>query len=228
MYLRRLVILVYFSVLIQGINAQFITYGTIEPVDQSYMDVSFSEFISSLKTALSNKDAEFVYDMLDDSIHYSFGGDDPGKIDFRRVWQLDNQNSEFWEAFSSTLNLGIVKCSDNCDYNEFVFPYYQASGLFKDLDDAFSVLIITVSDARVYSAPEKNSQVLTTLSYKAISFLEYQDGWFNALNGWFKISWKNNKKAYIKDTDARRLVGFRGGFKKKDNEWKLVYFVEGD
>ena len=166
--------------------------------------------------------------MLDDSIHYSFGDEGPGKKDFRKDWDLDNPYSEFWEAFSSTLNLGIARCKDDCEFNEFVFPYYQVSSLFKDLEDAYHILIITSPSAKVYSLPDDNSRVLTTLRYKAISFLEYEYGWANALNGWFKTSWKNNKTAYIKETDARRFVGFRGGFKKKNNEWKLVYFVDGD
>jgi len=214
-------VLILLFVCISAVNAQFISYGTIEPIDESYTDQSFSEFISGVKTAIINKDAEYIYGMLDDSIFFSFGDENPGKKSFRTAWKMDNPGTEFWEAFSGTLNLGIVKCSGDCDYNDFKFPYYQASGLLKDIDDVFSVLIIISPNANVYSSPKENSQVLTTLKYKAISFLDHKDGWFT-------ISMNKNKTAYIKEADARRYVGLRGGFKKKNNEWKLVCFVEGD
>lgn len=201
--------------------SQYISYGTIEPMDQAYTDPIFDDFIKSLKSALLTRDIEYIYNILDDSIHYSFGGEGPGKVDFRRDWKLDSSNSEFWEAFSSTMNLGIVKCSDDCDYNDFVFPYYLESGYLKNLDDVFSVLIITSPNAKVYSSPNENSRVITTLKYIAISYTGYE-------NGWFVISYKKNQKGYINDKDARELVGLRGGFKMKNNEWKLVYFVAGD
>ncbi|MBE2218589.1 MAG: hypothetical protein IAE90_10315 [Ignavibacteria bacterium] len=202
-------------------NAQYISYGKIEPIDESGSDPSFKVFVEELKQTVRNKDAAALYNVLDDSIQFSFGDEIQSKSEFRKAWDIDNPNSEFWEAFGSTIDLGIVRCATDCDYSDFVFPYYQESGLLKDVNDAYSVLIIITPDARIYSAPAKNSRVLTTLSYEAISLVDFKDDWF-------VISFNSKTRGYINKLDARSLVGLRGGFKKKNGEWKLVYFISGD
>ncbi len=204
-----------------SLNAQYISYGKIEPIDESASDPSFSIFIELLNQTVNNKDADALYNVLDDSIQFSFGDEEQNKKEFRKSWNIDNPKSEFWEALSSTMQLGIVRCASDCGFSDFVFPYYQESGLLKDVDDAYSVLIIITPDARIYSAPDKNSRVLTTLSYEAISLVDFKDDWF-------VISFNSKTKGYINKLDARSLVGLRGGFKKKNGEWKFVYFISGD
>lgn len=206
---------------ITSLKAQFITYGTIEPFDETNTDQSFSKFISELKESVANKDADWFCNMVDENIQFSYGGEGPGKKEFRMAWDLNNPESEFWELFSRTLDLGIAKCRDNCDFDDFEFPYYLSSKLFDNLEDVFSILIIVSPDAKVYSLPNENSKILATLRYKVINFLDWE-------NDFFEISWDKKRKACIRETDARRLVCFRGGFKLIKNQWKLVYFLQGD
>lgn len=201
--------------------AQYLSFGKIEPIDESDSDPSFSLFIRNLKVSMSNRDANSVYEILDDSIMFSFGIEEQTKSEFRKAWDIDNPQSEFWEAFNSTIDLGIVRCASDCGFSDFVFPYYQASGLLRDVEDAYSVLIIVSPDARVYTAPDKNSRILAILSYESLSFMDIKDDWFT-------ISFDRKTKGYINQNDARTLVGLRGGFKKKNGDWKLVYFISGD
>lgn len=56
-----------------SINAQFISYGRIEPNDESASDPSFNIYIEELRRTISNKDAAVLYNVHYDSIQFSFG-----------------------------------------------------------------------------------------------------------------------------------------------------------
>ena len=62
--MKSIILIIVLIIFTTKANSQFITYGTIEPFDESYTDPSFSQFISELKTAIVNKDVEYVYNML--------------------------------------------------------------------------------------------------------------------------------------------------------------------
>lgn len=75
------------------------------PIDESYFDSGFSAFKIELLNAISIKDTSFIYQMLDDRIHFSYGLE-VGIESFKNYWGLDTAGSDFWETFRSAFELG--------------------------------------------------------------------------------------------------------------------------
>ena len=218
--LRIYIIFIALIILLPSLcESQIKTYGKIYPFDDSKSDKSFSEFVSNLKLAIQNKDKDFIYNILDDSITVSFG--DPfGILGFKEIWNLENPETDFWKVFSKIVNLGFVTCKE-CENTAFIFPYYWDHPLLKGFE--CDVFIIVKPQINVYESKNNKSNVLGQLSYDIIMPTYAGDSWY-------EIEIGENKKGYIKNNndDYCDICGLRGGFEYKKGKWKLTWFVEGD
>ena len=213
------IFLVIFIVLgFQDTFSQIKTYGKIYPFDDSKDDPSFTAFLTELKTALNNKDKKFIYNILDPKIEFDFGLK-PGKKGFWKFWKLDDESSKFWDTFSEVINLGFVKGGNE----GYCFPYYWGNEKLEGFE--CNAIIAIKENVKVYSSPDRNSEVLDSLSYDIV-LGDYET--FGDDEIWYEIKINRNLKGYISDLDAKEICGYRGGFIFENNKWILNWFLAGD
>lgn len=191
------------------------------PVDESNFDSGFYAFKVELLDAISKRDTTFIFQMLDSNILNSFGGDG-GLEEFKQSWRIDSNESIFWDLFRSTLEMGGTFSEDT---SLFVFPYvftrfplsydpFSSGALIKDHGVVYrSTDIETNFDTTAYS-------VFETLQWTIIN-VERNDLFVPVKTG-------KHRYGFVKRSEFRSPIGYRGGFHKKSSTWKLRFFVAGD
>ena len=77
----------------------------VMPVDEAKKDASFFAFREKFIAAVKKRDVKFLLDTLDRDVKGSFGGDS-GIADFKRLWKLDQPNSQLWDELLAVLTNG--------------------------------------------------------------------------------------------------------------------------
>lgn len=203
--------------------------GKLYPVDEAPKDTSFFLFREDLIDAVHKKDIFFVTQMLDPNIKASFG-DPEGIATFVAIWGLETpektQESQLWEVLDKVLKGGGV-FRDN--KTTFVAPYLFAT--FPDEYDSFTHGAITGQGVRMREGPGLNTRTLKTLSYDIVKVNDYSEK-MDTIGGevhpWVAIETLDGTKGHVFGQFVGDAIGFRAGFEKKGNNWKMVFLVAGD
>lgn len=191
------------------------------PIDQSSSNQSYSAFQESLKAAIYSRDSTFIYSILDPNINLSFGGD-YGLSDFKRMWHIENSESEFWSEFEQAIILGGYFLPDSQNY---IFPY-----LFRNLPQGYDGFLHTVAindSARLYLRPSEDSG-FCTVGYKIVGTLTWDQIQEEAVEGFFPVKISDDMYSFGRRSDFRLVTDYRGQFYSDGVSWKLKYWIAGD
>ena len=185
---------------------------------------SFRQFRSEALRALANRDTAFLYGMLAPEIKNSFGGDDH-IAGFRRLWKMDEPNSDVWAALIRVLTLGGEQSSDS----QFTAPYVYA--FWPDSMDSFEHVAVIGDSVRVHDAPAAGSRILGGALHSILKFREWRglpESGVAADTTWAKVLLPNADSAWIRGASVYSPVGWRAMFVRRGTRWLMTFFVRGD
>jgi len=191
------------------------------PTDESSLRGDFSEFKHNMITAIINRDTSFIFSMLDSSILNSFGGNG-GIHEFKTMWKIENDHSEFWILFKESFELGGTFTDDTLT---FEFPYVSTT--FPDNYDSFSYGALIKEDAIIYLSPNKDLK-FHSASYTIFRILQWTDLDCRRQEEFIPVLVSKNRYGFVHTSDFRSPLDYRGSFIYQSNSWKLNSFVAGD
>ena len=206
---------------------QHVEKGKLYPVDEAPLDTVFFVFRESLKKVVAEKDVFGLLDVVDKDIKASFGGEN-GLADFVTIWNLDTKQPdslEIWSVLESVLSQGGVFKNGK---KAFYAPYYYAT--WPDAYEVYDYGVITGSGVRMRETPSLNSRIVKTVSYNIVTILE--EGERQEIGGevypWIKVDGLDGTQGYVYGKFIGYPIGFRVGFERKPEGWRMVFFVAGD
>ena len=194
----------------------------LPPRDEA--DESFRQFRSGALAALAHRDTAFLYGMLAPEIRNTFGDDD-GIAGFRRVWKMDEPNSDVWMALIRVLSMGGQQATDS----QFTAPYVYA--FWPDSMDAFEHVAVTGDSVRVQDAPAPDARILGGAHHSILKFREWRGlpmSGVAADTTWARIVLPNADTGWIRGASVYSPVSWRAMFVRRDGRWLMLLFVAGD
>ena len=201
----------------------------VKPVDEAKKDASFLAFRTKLISAVEKKDAKYILSIIDRDIKLGFGGDD-GIANFKKLWKIEQKDSEFWKEFSAVINNGGSFIGEGRNkLREFAAPYLFTE--WPEDVDAFEHAGIFGTSVNLREKPNTESTVVSQLSYNILK-VDYTNSKRNSDGSeaftWLKVETLGGKKGWVKAEFARSSVDYRAGFEKMKGVWKMTFFLAGD
>jgi len=189
------------------------------PKDESNKDASFLKFQGQLEKAIEKKDHVFILSIVDPNIKISFG-DNGGIEGFKKEWQPEQPNSKLWKVLKKITALGYAK-----ERGTFTAPYHFDR--FPDKYNPFQFAAITGKSVNLRVQPSLKSQVVEVLSFDIV---EVTDGRAIKAEGvtWLKIKSPNGEEGFVSDKFIQSPIGYRAGFEKMQDKWRMIFFIVGD
>lgn len=198
------------------------SHQKVYPADETANDLSFMEFKLNLLKAIKAKDTDFILAMITPETKLSFG-EDHGREGLERLWGLpSNKNSGFWNVMEHILKLGCVQ-TKGPNGVWFYAPYTYTN--FKG-EDSFSALIVTGHDVNLRQKPDPNSRILEKLDYDTVLIANPQK--YSVYQSWPKVISPSGRCGYVSRKYLISPVDYRAGFTKVNDQWKMLFFVNGD
>lgn len=203
----------------------------IMPVDQADHDPVFFAFRAHLLVALQEKDTAYLYGVLADDIHNSFGGDG-GIAEFKATWQPEQPESRVWRTLTEILALGgqFQKPSAGSQTQTFVAPYVYSVRPSVGFDPWDHGVVIG-RGIRVRERPAAASQTLTYLSFDVVRVPDWKaqpDADGTAGRSWTPVELADGRKGFIASEYLRRATAHRAVFVLRDGTWLLKALVAGE
>ncbi len=197
------------------------TFLSIIPIDESANHPELLTFINELKHAVDIQDTSYIYSILSDSIHLSFGGHF-GINDFKDMWHIENQYSGFWDKFEEAICLGGFFSDDSSNYT---FPY-----MFTHVPSGYSPydIVVGTSDSTRVFYHRNESTVFDTASFTIFELIHSENSYEANGETFLPIKITEDKFAYVASSEVRSPNSYRGSVKEKGGEWELVFWIAGD
>ena len=200
----------------------------LKPVDEASMEPGFLAFREKVLAAAEEKDAKFIYSIVDPAILNGFGGR-TGIAWFKRDWKLERSNSLFWPKFLAVIrNGGSFQGEGAKKRDTFVAPYVY-SNWPEDLD-SFDYFAIFGSDVNLRKTPSTDAEVVGKLSYNLVKIEPetLPKSGRSEYPGWKNVRTLGGLEGYVKEEYVRSSVDYRAGFEKKRGRWMMTFFLAGD
>ncbi|HTS27344.1 MAG TPA: hypothetical protein VMH81_15815 [Bryobacteraceae bacterium] len=192
----------------------------LAPVDESDQDASFRDFRGKLLAVIGSKDVRQLLALVAPDVRIEFGGN-KGREEFRKAWELDHPaTSHVWDELGNSVRLGCVRDPQNP--SGFVAPYVYAR--FPEDLDGVTHLVVVTPDAKLQERPEAAARVVETLHWEIVEVIGQDD----RQHGWRHVRSVAGHPGFARDSDVRSPVAYRAFFQKRNGQWLMTAFVEGD
>jgi len=188
----------------------------LDPVDEARQQPDFLAFRTELQQTVAKRDVEALLRIVHPQIKNGFGGDD-GIAAFRRLWRLDEGNSELWAELGAVLSLGGTFQGPET----FVAPYVFSR--WPDDLDSFDHVAVVGSGVRVRSGPSTDTRPLESLTF---AILRRGDG--GDEQPWTPVVLADGRKGFVASRYVRSPVGYRAYFSRAGGRWQMTLLVAGD
>lgn len=189
----------------------------LTPVDEAGKRPDFLAFRAGLQQTVIKRDVEGLLRAVHPQIKNDFGGDD-GIAAFKRVWRLDESNSDVWTVLDAILSLGGTFEGPDTFVAPYVFSRWP-----QDLD-SFDHLAVVGSSVRVRSGPSTGMPPLETVSF---AILRRGDGGRDG-QPWTPVILPDGRKGFVASRFVRGPVDYRAYFTRTEGRWQMVMLVAGD
>ena len=209
----------------------------IKLVDETNQSPEFAQFLTRVKQAVRDRDAQFIRSIVTDQTKFSFG-------EHRSINYLnpENANSPLWSQLEKSLALG---CTQEADFFSCPTTFRQFDAAVKDAPNdqkntAYETSIVVVGQGvNVRSQPSTTSTAIATLTNEIVRFdsdtfskasESDRAETFNLSNleGWTPVILPNNKRGFVSNRYAYSPLGYRVLFAKENGKWIMQAFVSGD
>jgi hypothetical protein len=191
----------------------------LHSVDEAAEDPAFLAFRDDLLAAIRARNLEAVVAVAADDIKLSFGGS-YGRETFR-AWLVEDDMGlgiSYWQELERALALGGVFEGAESFCTPYVFCL-DISGC--DTCDPYETLIATIDRAPVYAVPDRNAEVVVTLSYSVVRILDHG-------HPWQRIALPGGGTGYVTAPEFRSPIDYRARFEKRAGRWLMTLFIVGD
>lgn len=180
-------------------------------VDEASKDPSFAAYRDQLLAAVRARDAKTVLALSDPNIRTSFGGDG-GRAALEQALK-----EEVWGELEQILSLGGT-------FREGMFwaPYVYAA--WPEAQDPFETLAVIGDDVALRESGDANAPAIATLSRDLVTRASPPgEG-----GAWTKVKTADGKTGFVESKSVRSPVGYRAGFLKTKDGWRMNAWVAGD
>ena len=191
-----------------------VSASRLPPIDQCTGDPGFAAFRKELGLAVARQDANALLALMDDNVQLSFGGR-RGKAEFRAYWLANpKEQSKLWHELTDVLDLG---CAVKGDSRVFPSMFAQADDL-----DGFETWIARPG-ARLRATPSLDGRVIAKLSWHVLTETEPWDG-----GEWIAARTVDGRRGHVHRSAARSPIDYRLIVGRRDEDWRIAYFIAGD
>ncbi|MEI6348593.1 MAG: SH3 domain-containing protein [Bacteroidota bacterium] len=214
----------------------------VYPIDECKNNKELKDFVDKLKRAIINKDTEYVFSIVADSIILTYNDVEieNDKKFLRKKCKNDTVlNEYFLQPLLRGISLGLIKRVSNNEV-EYSFPYVVYTKWYKGGNYGFSPDLCAVdSNVQVYLEPDTTSKVVGRLNYEVVK-VNYEKlneiknkikgvTYYNILDNWYYIMKYDNKTSgFVEAKYLYSMMGVRGRFEKIKGKYYLTSFISGD
>lgn len=197
----------------------------LPPVDEAANDSSWRNFRNRLLDALDKRDRKFVLGIVDKNIRNSFDGP-RGIVEFKKLWDIDADDSALWRELASALFLGGAYRKREKGPAELCAPYVLPRWPADVDPHAYGAII--AKEALVKSAPAASSATLQTLAYDIVAVTDWDvaDQAADNKQRWVKIKIKEDE-GYVPEEQVRSPLEHAACFVKTANGWRMTALGAG-
>ncbi len=199
------------------------------PVDQAPMDTAFFVFREQLLHAVQQHDVFALLDAVDKDIRVS-GAAEPGVAGLVSHYGLTPTAADslpVWPILEELLKAGGTFSENG---RAFTAPYYAAT--WPETLPKTEYAAITGSGVRIRSAPTLNSDIVKTVSYELVKFLQITEE-AETIGGeshpWIRIELSTGQKGFVYGKFLARPTGYRARFEQNGpQKWTMTQLQYGD
>jgi hypothetical protein len=199
------------------------------PVDEASMDTAFFVFREQLLQAVQERDVFALLDAVDKDIKVS-GAKEPGVAGLVSHYGLTPTAADslpIWPILEELLKAGGAFSNNG---RVFTAPYYAATWPEELSKNEYAA--ITGSGVRIRSEPRLNSDIVKTVSYELVQYLETTDQ-TEVIGGethpWYRIELSGGKVGFVYGKFAARPTGYRAQFEKTGpQQWAMTQLIHGE
>lgn len=187
--------------------------GPVLPfADEAPRDPALVAYRNELLGAVRRGDADAVIALADPNIRTSFGGGG-GADDLRRLLGEPGM----WSELEQILTNGGTFLAGS-DGTAFWAPYVYSA--WPERHDAFTAFAVIGDDVPLFDAPD--GKAVATLSRNIVGRVSDPSG------AWTQIRTSGGRTGFAETKFLRSPVGYRAGFNKVGDRWRMTALVAGD
>lgn len=194
--------------------------GPFAPRDECTDQPGASEFLANLRRAVLARDAQTFAALAAEDIRLDFGG---GSGRETLVERLGDENYNLWEAAEEVLTLGCA-----ADGATLTMPWYFAQDTRVD---PFEGYIVTGENVPLHPGPEPDplADAVTVLSWDVVTIAPGTDLRAEYLPVRYRDPQTATEMAgYVARDKLRSVIDYRIGAARRNNQWRMTYFIAGD
>jgi hypothetical protein len=197
----------------------------LPPVDEGAGDPSWVSFRNRLLEALAKRDRRFLLSIVDPNIRNSLEAP-RGVATFRKMWNVDGEDSTLWRELPGALFLGSAWHKPEKGPRELCAPYVAIK--WPEHLDPFNYGAIVAKEALVKAEPSSDSATLATLSYDLVVVADWElpDKSPQAQQKWVRIR-IGDRDGFVPEEQIRSPIEHRACFIRTEAGWRMVAFVVG-
>lgn len=180
-------------------------------VDEASRDASFAAYRDRLLAAVRTRDAQTVLALSDPNVRTSFGGGG-GRADLEQALR-----EEVWGELEQILSLGGT-FRDGMFWAPYVYSAWPES------HDAFETLAAIADDVPLRRSADANAAAIATLSRDLVTRASEPGD----AGAWTKVTTADGKTGFVESRFVRSPVGYRAGFTRTADGWRMTALVAGD
>lgn len=196
---------------------EIVPQGVYPPQDAATLDPEFAHFRSELLLAAKQRDVEKLLALCSEHIHLDFGGG-AGREEFGR--RLAEPETELWADLIDVLEHGSLLKD-----GQYFAPYWFAMPVEGDYDP-FTTAFVPAWEAPVFKGPSAQSPRVGAVSYGFVAlrepFVLWQAGAFQG------VTMADGRDGFMRTDSLRSVVGYRAGFEREADGWRMTFFIAGD
>lgn len=197
----------------------------LPPQDEGVKDPSWVSFRNSLLNALDKRDRKFVLSIVDKNVRNNLGGA-RGIAEFKKLWDIDAEDSALWRELKAALFLGSAYRKPEKGPAELCAPYVLPK--WPDKTDPQDYGAIITKDVLLKAAPSGASATLATLEYDIVAVTDWDvaDEAADAKQRWVKVKIKEGE-GYVPEEQIRSPIEQTACFVKTPGGWRLTALGAG-
>lgn len=206
--------------------------GKVNPADAALQDTLFFVFREDLKAIIADKNIFGLLPHVSEQIKTGFGAEG-GLQSFIQMWELDSPDkvpqSKLWSTLETVLNLG-GQFHGGGQSRYFEAPYLGPC--WPHDAEPYEYGAVVGAGVRLRSAPSLNTQILKTLSYDLVKYIEttpIEETIGGESHPWIKVQLVDGTEGFLYGKFYRSPLDFRLGLQESPSgEWKIVSLLAGD
>lgn len=192
--------------------------GPYAPRDECTDQPGASEFLANLRSAVEARDSAAFAALAAEDIRLDFGG---GGGKETLIQRLEADDGALWDEAAEILELGCAS-----DGATLTMPWYFAQDIPVE---PFAGAVVTGENVPLRNAPAADAPAIARISWDAVEVdpASSQDSEFAEVT-WDAPGGEGEVEGHIERSNLRGIVDYRIGAARRNDRWRMTYFIAGD